>query len=122
MMKSQLSQIANSASRHWVIALGLGVTVALGLTSPARSQYVDPNDRGYQSGEKDALYGDGITGINPMDLIHRANLSGGMSSEEFREQSQGQMQNSASEYKRMQQERMLQQYSNQDQVEETVAE
>ena len=121
MMKNQLSQIALCVSRHWAIALSLSVTVALGVTSPARSQYVDPNDQGYQSGEKDALYGDGITGINPLDLIHRANLSNGMSSEEFSEQSQGQIQNSASEYKRLQQERMLQQYRNQDQVEETVA-
>ena len=113
-MKNQLSQIA--------ISLGLGVTITLGVTSPVRSQYVDPNDQGYQSGEKDALYGDGITGINPMDLIHRANLNGGLSSDEFSEQSQGQIQDSAVEFKRLQQERMLQQYRNQDQIEETVAE
>ena len=113
-MKNQLFQIAT--------ALGITITVTLGITSPARSQYVDPNDRGYQSGEKDALYGDGLTGINPMDLIHRANLSGGMSADEFTEQSQGQIHNSATEYKLLQQERMLQQYRNQDLAEETVAE
>ncbi len=118
-MKNQLSQITIC-----VITLGLGVTVALGVNSPARSQYVAPNDndQDYQSGEKDSLYGDGITGINPMDLIHRANLSGGLSSDEFSEQSQGQIQDSAVEFKRLQQERMLQQYRNQDQIEETVAE
>ena len=113
-MKNQLFQIA--------ISLGLGVTITLGATSPVRSQYVDPNDQDYQSGEKDSLYGDGITGINPMDLIHRANLSGGLSSDEFSEQSQGQIQDSAVEFKRLQQERMLQQYRNQDRIEETVAE
>lgn len=113
-MKNQLSQIA--------ISLGLGITVALGVKSPARSQYVDPNDQGYQSGEKDALYGDGFTGINPLDLIHRANLSGGLSAEEFNEQSQGQIQNSAAEYKRIQQERILQQYRNQTEVEGAIVE
>lgn len=114
MMNNQLSQIS--------LSLGLGLFVALGVTSPASAQYVDPNDRGYQSSEKDSLYGDGITGINPMDLIHRANLSGGMSSEEFSEQSQGQIQNSASDYKRLQQEQMLQQYRNQNQTEGVVPE
>ncbi len=113
-MKNQLSPIA--------VALSLGVAVALGVTSPARSQYQDPNNQGYQSGEKDSLYGDGITGINPLDLIHRANLSGGLSAEEFEEQSQGQIQDSAAEYKRLQQERMLQQYRNQNQVEGTIVE
>ncbi|ELS01818.1 hypothetical protein Xen7305DRAFT_00015240 [Xenococcus sp. PCC 7305] len=113
-MKNPLSQIA--------IALGLGVAVAFSLASTARSQYVDPNDQGYQSGEKDALYGDGITGINPMDLIHRANLSGGLSAEEFNEQSQGQIQNSAAEYRRLQQERILQQYRNQNEVEGAIVE
>ena len=113
-MKNQLSQIA--------ISLGLGVVVALGVTSPAKSQYVDPNDQGYQSGEKDALYGDGLTGINPLDLIHRANLSGGLTAEEFNEQSQGQIQDSAAEYKRLQQERILQQYRNQTEVEGVIVE
>ena len=113
-MKNQLSQIA--------ISLGLGVVVALGVTSPAKSQYVDPNDQGYQSGEKDALYGDGLTGINPLDLIHRANLSGGLTAEEFNEQSQGQIQDSAAEYKLLQQERILQQYRNQTEVEGTIVE
>ena len=113
-MQNQLSQIA--------LSLGLGFFVAVGITSPASAQYVDPNDRGYQSGEKDALYGDGLTGINPMDLIHRSNLSGGLSQEEFSEQSQGQIQNSASDYKRLQQEKMLQQYQNQEQTEEILPE
>ncbi|MGK7895348.1 MAG: hypothetical protein AB4372_17440 [Xenococcus sp. (in: cyanobacteria)] len=113
-MKNQLCQIA--------ISLGLGITVALAATSPAKSQYVDPNDQGYQSGEKDSLYGDGITGINPLDLIHRANLSGGLSAEEFNEQSQGQITDSAAEYKRLQQEKILQQYRNQTDVEGTIVE
>ena len=111
-MKNQLCQIA--------ISLGLGVTVALGVTSVAKSQYVDPNDQGYQSGEKDSLYGDGITGINPLDLIHRANLSGGLTAEEFSEQSQGQITDSAAEYKRLQQEKILQQYRNQTEVEGAI--
>ena len=113
-MKNLLSQIT--------ISLGLGVAVALGVTSPARSQYVDPNDQGYQSGEKDALYGDGLTGINPLDLIHRANLSGGLSADEFSEQSQGQIEDSAAEYKRLQQEKILQQYRNQTEVEGAIVE
>ena len=112
-MKNQLSQIA--------IALGLGLTVALGVTTSVRAQANDP-DEGFQSGDRDALLGDGITGINPLDLIHKANLSGGLSAEEFNEQSQGQIQDSAAEYRRLQQERILQQFRNQSEVEENIVE
>ena len=112
-MKNQLSQIA--------IALGLGLTVALGVTAPASAQS-NNLDEGFQSGDRDALYGDGITGINPLDLIHRANLSGGLSAEEFNEQSQGQITDSAAEYKRLQQEKILQQYRNQTEVEGAIVE
>lgn len=112
-MKNQLSQIA--------IALGLGLTVALGVTTSVGAQANDP-DEGFQSGDRDALYGDGITGVNPIDLIHKANLSGGLSAEEFREQSQGQIQDSAAEYRRLQQERILEQYRNQTEVEGNIVE
>ena len=96
-----------------VLSLGM-ITASIPGYSPstlAQSQLnQDPN---YQSNEKNSLYGDGITGINPMELIHRANLSNGRTMEEFNQESAGQIQNSASEFKRLQQQKILEQYRQQ---------
>jgi hypothetical protein len=81
----------------------------IALTPAAIAQTSDPVNEGYQSNEQDSLYGEGFTGINPMDLIHRAKLNNGRSSEEFDRDSQNNLNNSASEFKRLQQERILQQ-------------
>ena len=95
------------------ILLGLGMITAIipGYNSVAVAQYQQNNEaNSYQSNERDSLYGDGITGINPLDLIHRANLSNGRSYEEFNQDAAGQIQNSASEFKRLQQEKIIEQY------------
>ena len=49
--------------------------------------------------------------FNPLDLIHRANLSTGRSTEEFSQESQQNLNNAADEFKRQQQERLNQQSS-----------
>jgi hypothetical protein len=93
------------------IALSLGVplTFISGLTSAALAQYQEPDNSTYQSNEKDALYGDGVSGLNPIDLMHRAQQFNGRSPEEFNQESQAQLNNSASEFKRLQQQRILEQ-------------
>lgn len=103
-MKNQLKSLN--------ILLSLGIFTALlpGYSTPVKAQYQINDEPGYQSNEKDSLYGDGITGINPMELIHRANLSNGISTEEFNQNSEIRIQNSASTFKQLQQQRILEQY------------
>ena len=73
------------------------------LLSPAVAQ-VNSTDTtpDYQSNEYDALTGPG--GINPMDLIHRASMSTSRNQEQFQSDSQNQINDAASEFKRQQQE------------------
>ena len=98
-MKNYLSRLT--------ITLGLGVACSFGLMMPVFAQSNDQNDN-FQSNEKDPMSGT-LGGIDPIDIIHNANLSTGRSAEEFNQDSQLQIQNSAEEFRRLQQERMLQQ-------------
>ena len=88
----------------------VGIACSLSLINPALAQYKDQEGGAYQSNEEDPMSGT-LGGIDPVDLIHNANLSTGRSAEEFNEDSQLQIQNSAEEFRRLQQERMLQQNS-----------
>ena len=92
------------------IGLCLGMTLALiaGLNSSATAQSQSDNN-GYQSNEKDATYGDAPGGLNPIDLMHRAQQLNGRSAAEFNAESQVQIENSVSNYKQLQQQRILKQ-------------
>ncbi|WP_036476718.1 hypothetical protein [Myxosarcina sp. GI1] len=92
----------------WLLVGTVVTLVGSSLNLAAMAQYREPNDANYPSNEKDSLYGEGVTGINPMELIHRANLRNGRTPEEFQQESRGQINNSAQEFK-MQQQRMLEQ-------------
>ena len=96
-----------------LLSLGIITTLIPGYTTFALAQYTVKEEPGYQSNERDSLYGDGFTGINPLDLIHRANLSNGRSIEEFNQESAGYIQNSASEFKLLQQKKILEQQQQQ---------
>jgi len=72
------------------------------LLSPALAQVNSPDTPNYQQNEQDSLSGPG--GINPMDLIHRANMSTSRNPEQFQSDSQNQIDDAASEFKRQQQE------------------
>ncbi len=103
-----------------LVSLGIITTLIPGYTRSALAQYESSGEPVYQSNEKDSLYGDSITGIDPMQLIHRANLSNGRSFEEFNQESILQIQDSASQFKLLQQQKILEQY--QQQPTETPAE
>ena len=96
----------NFLSRASII-LGLSIACTLSLMSPTFAQYRDQEDGAYQSNEEDPMSGT-LGGIDPIDLIHNANLSTGRSAEEFNQDSQTQIENSAEEFRRLQQERMQQ--------------
>ncbi len=102
-MSKQISLLAS---------LGLGLACTLALASPITAQISDPNQINPQSNEKDGLFGDSTLGVNPLDLIHNLNLRVGQSAQEFNESSGTQIQDSAAEFRRLQQERILQQYNN----------
>lgn len=96
------------------ISLGLGMMLALvaGLNSATFAQSGADNE-GYQSNEKSTSFGgtSGDIDINPLDLIHRIQQGNRRSTEEFNEESQGQLDNSATDFKRLQQQRILEQQS-----------
>ena len=103
------------------IGLGLGVALAVvvGVGTSAQAQY--KADDGYQSNEKDSgVYGDAPSGLNPLDIMHRAQQTNGRSAAEFNEESQTQIDDSASDFKRLQQQRILEQRSGQTQEVEAV--
>lgn len=103
-MKNPLSQLT--------ITLGLGIACTFSLITPSLAQSSSQQDNSYQSNEQDSLYGDSTLGIDPIQLMHNYNLGVGRSAEEFSEESSTQIQNSAEEFRRLQQERMLQQHNN----------
>lgn len=86
----------------------VAVALVAGLNAPISAQPVD-NNEGYTSNEKDSLYGDAPAGLNPLDLIHRSQQLNRRNAAEFGQESEVQLDNSASDFKRLQQQRLLEQ-------------
>lgn len=99
----------NSKLNKLGIGFGLGTVLTLiaGFNSSALAQSQYEQDNGYQSNEKSGVFGDTPSGLNPVDLMHRAQQLNGRSAEEFEADSQGQLDNSVSDFKRLQQQRIL---------------
>lgn len=117
--------IKNKSGSSLILGLGVSLTLILGQLTPAVAQIGNSTNEGYQSNERDSLYGGGSLGsLNPMDLIHNLKFNSGRSTEEFNQDSQVQINNSASEFKRLQQQRILDSQPNttSTEPEETVAE
>ena len=99
----------NNSFVKLITVLGLTIPLAFGTCSLASAQSSTFDGANDQSNEKDGLFGDSTLGINPLDLIHEYNLRNGRSSTEFSEESGTQIQDSAAEFRRLQQERILEQ-------------
>ena len=112
--------INNNVLKQVGLGLGIALTLVAGFSTSARSQVRD--DQGYQSNEKGSgVYGDAPSGLNPLEIMHRAQQTRGRSAAEFNEESQTQINNSASDFKRLQQQRILEQRSRQtEEVEATI--
>ncbi|MEM8831538.1 MAG: hypothetical protein AAGE96_19570 [Cyanobacteria bacterium P01_G01_bin.19] len=80
-----------------------------GIDSPSLAQSQYEQDNGYQSNEKNSTFGDTPAGLDPVELIHRAQQLNRRSAEEFNEEYEGQLNNSVSDFKRLQQQQILQQ-------------
>ena len=104
--------IKNKSRSTLIFGLGVSLTLIFGQLNPAVAQTSNSADQGDQSNEIDPLYGGTFGNLNPMDLIHNSRFNNGRSSEEFGQDSQVQINDSASEFKRLQQQRMLQSQPN----------
>jgi hypothetical protein len=95
----------------WGVTLSVGFALALvsGLDRATLAQSKTPENDGYQSNEQDALFGNSSGGLNPLELMHRINQMNRRGMDEFNNDSQMNIQNSAEEFKRLQQERFRQQ-------------
>lgn len=93
------------------VSLGLGtfLGIAVGLNTTANAQNQQNNNDGFQSNEKDATFGDAPAGLNPLDLIHKTQQTNSRNADEFNADSQAGLENSVSDYKRLQQQRILEQ-------------
>ena len=103
---------SRSAKRAVIASLSLGAMISA-FVKPAIAQQTNPQDPSpYQENEYDSMGGSTFgNSFNPLDLIHRANLSTGRNTEEFSEESQQNLNNAADQFKRQQQERLNQQSS-----------
>ena len=114
-MSTQKSLWQSSITFSMVVAL----TSIFSWSTIASAQYQAPQDDGFQSNEQDALFGGSSTGINPLKLINQIQLRQDRTLEEFSSDSATTIRDSASEFKRLQQERLLQQQSSPSSVEDT---
>lgn len=98
---------------NWVkkSTIGLSLGAAMTLVGGFNSSTLAQTDDIYQSNEKDSLYGDAPAGLNPLELMHRAQQLNRRSTEEFNTESQMQMDSSVSDFKRLQQQKILEQHS-----------
>ncbi|MDJ0591527.1 MAG: hypothetical protein QNJ72_16260 [Pleurocapsa sp. MO_226.B13] len=90
------------------LSIAIALTLLAGFNASTLAQSGGNND-GYQSNEKSDIFGDTPSGLNPLDLMHRAQQLNGRSAAEFNADSQGQLDNSVSDFKRLQQQRILEQ-------------
>lgn len=88
------------------ITTTLGLSLISALAIKAQSVNEKP-PQPFQSNEQNPLYGEG--GINPMDLIHNANLLNNRSSADFISDTNENLDKAAQDFKQQQLERMQQQ-------------
>jgi hypothetical protein len=88
------------------LTVGFGLFLLLGIRQPILAQLSNSNSDGYQSNERDPLYGgDGIN-LNPADLMQNASQMNRKSGEDFDRDSQQNITNSAADFRKQQLERI----------------
>jgi len=101
--RNQINRLSTSLS------LGVILILVAGFSSSTSAQSKYEEDNGYQSNEKSGVFGDTPSGLDPVELMHRAQQANGRSAAEFEADSQGQLDSSVSDFKRLQQQRILEQ-------------
>jgi len=92
-----------------VFGLGTFLSIAVGFNASVTAQIQPSNNDGFQSNEKDPTFGDAPGGLNPLDLIHKSQQGNIRNADEFSADSQGQIDSSVSDYKRLQQQKIIEQ-------------
>ncbi|NEO26658.1 MAG: hypothetical protein F6K03_07115 [Kamptonema sp. SIO4C4] len=103
----------NSTSR-FSLTLGFFLSLLLPFAATASLAQTSPNatNEGFQQNERDSIF-EGENGLNPLDLIHRANMGNRRSMGEFRQQTERNINRASEEFRRQQLE-LLQQQLEQD--------
>ena len=106
-----------------ITIISLGAVVSFLFSNHLALAQAGVNDNnGYQSNEEDDTYGQGLGGLDPLELMHKAQQMNSRSAEEFRQESQGQINDSAAKFKELQQRKILEQRQRAIQERENVAE
>jgi hypothetical protein len=93
------------------LSLGLALGIVFTGEKSTVAQITQENEPvKYQSNER-STFGDSGNGFNPIDMIHRTNLSRSRGQGEFEEDTQKNLNDAANQFKRMQQERLRNQQS-----------
>lgn len=105
------SFISNSKASIATLSLSAGTAIAI-ISSFGQSAFAQsapiPGMDNYQSNEQNLLYGNsGFGNVNPMDLIQRATLAPSRSVEEFSAESQQNLDDAATEFKRLREQMLL---------------
>lgn len=103
--------LKNNQLNRFCGAMVIATIAIAGLSSSTLAQ--GGGDDGYQSNEKSGIYGDAPAGLDPLEIIHRAQQSNGRSAAEFDQEFQTQIDSSASDFKRLQQQKILEQQQSQ---------
>jgi len=100
--------------KYLSISLVSALTFVACLAQLTLAQSLNEQDN-FQSNEVDSFGGSTFGGgsLNPLDLIHRANLSNGRSVDEFNQDSSENLNDAATDFKRKQQEMLLNQQEEQ---------
>lgn len=87
--------------------MAIAIISSFGQSAFAQSAPIPGMDN-YQSNEQNLLYGNsGFGNVNPMDLIQRATLAPSRSVEEFSAESQQNLDDAATEFKRLREQMLL---------------
>lgn len=84
--------------------LTIGLINSLSPITNAQNTINRQQNQPFQTNERNPLYGDGI---NPLDLIHNANLLNNRSGSDFAEETKQNINSAAENFKRQQQQRIL---------------
>ena len=88
----------NNRFNRFGLICGAAFTLTLGLATTPQAQAGGVDDQGYQSNEKNGIYKDAPAGLDPLEIMHRAQQSNGRSAEEFNQDSQLQIDSSVSRF------------------------
>lgn len=105
--RTKLTKIRSAITLSLTCASGLGLMLFIPRSTLAQSAPSQDLPQTYQTNEKGSLSGTFGNDFNPFDLIHSARFANGRSNEEFDSDSNENINDAALEFKRQQQQLIL---------------